>query len=132
VVSTRSTSYYTFDLNGKYLGSHAYGMTIDPVDVQLNKSGSLLVLGDDWATNRGTHLLEFKADGSKGWTHNIYKTMGYFKFTTTMRETWGISLAIINDNKALMTGRLVYYRPGSSVADGVSIFVTHANANGKL
>lgn len=132
VVSARSRSYCTFDLNGKYLGSHAYGMNIDPVDVQVNKSGSLLVLGDDWGLNRGTHLLEFKADGSKGWTHNIYKTIGYFNFTTSMKDTWGISMTITNDNKALMTGRLVYYRPGSSVPDGVSIFVTHANANGKL
>jgi PKD repeat protein len=131
VVSSRSASHYIFDLNGKFLSSHAYAIAIDPVDVQINKSGSMLVLGDRWATNRESYLVEVKADGSNGWTHNVYKTMGYFNLAPTLRDTWSMSMAISSDNKALMTGRLVYYPAGSSI-EGVTMFVTHANANGKL
>lgn len=132
VVSSRSSSYYSFDLDGKFLGSHAYGMNIDVYAAVINKYNSLLVLGDIWSDPRQTRLLEMKADGSRGWVFDVSKSMNDWNFVQYPYDTWGLSMTLNKDNVAIMAGRYRYYVGNGTNDRTAGIFITRANAEGQL
>jgi hypothetical protein len=97
VVSSRSTSYYTFDLNGKLLGWRLFPRSIMPSDALINKNGLLLILGDLLESNtRQTRLIGFDVNSGSSWTHDVYKTITDQGYVQNPRETWGMSMALTN------------------------------------
>ncbi|WP_207514582.1 PKD domain-containing protein [Longitalea luteola] len=133
VFYSQSYSYYTFDLNGKYLGNHAFEVGFIPRDVLVNKKGSLLVLGTTTRDYERARLLEFKADGGTGWVYNIFKTIVDLKLVEYPDDIRPTSMYLTSDNVAMMTGRFKWNDPVfPSVAHYAGIFVCQVDADGKL
>ena len=127
-------TYHTFDLDGKHLGSHDLSINMAPRDVLVNKTGSVLVLGDQllYGSSEAT-LLELKPNGSTGWIYNSLTSIDNLNLAEYPRYTRSKSIALTDKNVALMTGHFSWASPkyGSS-AEYYGTFVSQVGADGKL
>jgi len=129
-----SYTYHTFDLDGKHLASRDLAINIAPRDVVVNKTGSVLVLGDQllYGSSEAT-LLELKPNGSNGWMYNSYTSIDNLNVAEYPRYTRSKSIALTDKNVALIAGHCSWADPDyPSSAEYYGTFVCQLDANGKL
>jgi PKD repeat protein len=125
-------TYHTFDLNGKHLGSRDLSVKMAPRDVLVNKTGSVLVAGDQLidGTSKAT-LLELKPNNTTGWVYNSFTSIINLDLAQYPRYTRSTSVVALTDkNVALFAGHFSWYR--SSSGEYYATFVCLVDANGKL
>lgn len=135
VFSSPSYTYHTFDLNGKHLGSRELSVKMAPRDVIANKTGSVLVLGDQllYGSPNAT-LLELKPNGGAGWVYNSLTSIDDINLAKYTRNTRGASVALTDKNVALVTGQFSWSNPRyPGIAEpNYATFVCQLDADGKL
>lgn len=133
VFSGPSYTYHTFDLNGKHLGSRDLNINMAPRDVLVNKTGSVLVLGDQLVYGSSNSvLLELKPNNVNGWTYNSLTAIDK-SLAEDPRYTRSKSMSLTDKNVALITGQFSWGSPKyGSFAEYYATFVCQVNADGKL
>jgi PKD repeat protein len=128
-------TYHTFDLNGNHLGSRELSVKMGIRDVIANKTGSVLVLGDQllYSSTNAT-LLELKPNGSTGFIYNSFSSIDTWKLAEYPLYTRSKSIALTDKNVALITGQFSWSNPRyPGIAEGsFATFICQVDANGKL
>ena len=134
VFSSPYYTYHTFDVNGKHLGSRELGVNMAPHDVIVNKTGSVLVFGDQlsYGSPHAT-LLELKPNGNTGWIYNSFTSIDTWNLAEYPRNTRSKSIALTDKNVALIAGHFSWLSPNyGSSATYYATFVCQLDADGKL
>lgn len=128
-------TYHTFDLNGKHLGSRELSVNMATHDVIVNKTGSVLVFGDQllYGSANAT-LLELKSNNMTGWVYNSLTSIDDLNVAEYPLYTRGKSIALTDKNVALITGQFIWSNPRyPGIAESnYAAFVCQLDADGKL
>ena len=134
VFSGPAYTYHTFDLNGNHLASRDLSINMAPRDVLVNKTGSVLVYGDQltYGSSKAT-VLELKLNGNTGWMYNSSTSIDTWNLAEYSRYTRSKSMALTDKNVALVTGHFSWADPDyPGIGEYYGTFVSQLDANGKL